>query len=127
MYVLIVGYKNFKINIVGYKNSKFYIFGAILSVLVFLNSAPSLIMGVQNEELQRYIEMYGAQNTGTIAYFLNRFRFWTAPFCVIGIWIGILLKKGNKKIGKIVIMISTILLIMFHLFPLIFAIIIHFS
>ena len=94
----------------------------IISLLFIGLSMKSLLSGISDVEMQEYFEMYGSEQYGKTAYYLNEIRFCTMFVWIFGIWIGSYIKKKNFLLGKKIKVISIVLLMLSQLLPLLYAI-----
>lgn len=94
----------------------------IISIFLFILSVKSILNGISQNDMQEYYTMYGDEKAGTIAYYLNKMRFWSMSVCILGIWGGMFLKNKNIKCGKWIKYIFVILFVLFQVLPLFYAI-----
>ncbi|MEI3429559.1 MAG: hypothetical protein V8R72_00255 [Clostridia bacterium] len=102
------------------RNKIIHIILMVVSIFFIILSVKSVFSGISNIELNEYFEKYGSEKFGTIAYYLNRIRFCTMFIWIIGIWIGSYIKKKNNLVGRIVKVMSIVLLIITQLLPLLY-------
>jgi hypothetical protein len=82
-------------------------------------------------ELQKYIQKYGSESYGKTAFIINKVRFYSIPFCFIGIVVGALYQYilGTRRLDMkqkgfgLIISFATILLIC-QVLPLIYVIVV---
>ena len=84
-----------------------------------------------NSELQEFIEKYGSQTYGIVAYILDKIRIYSIPLCFVGIAIGAIyqyvigirkLDVRDKGFGVVIAFVT--ILIICQILPLIFAIVV---
>lgn len=82
-------------------------------------------------EINEYTEKYGSETYGTVAYVLNKVRFFSIPICFVGIVIGALFQYvlGTRRLdlkhrGFAVIICSVTILCICQVLPLIFTLVV---
>ena len=83
------------------------------------------------KEIDRYTEKYGSETYGTVAFALDKVRFFSIPVCFVGIAVGALFQYvlGTRRLdlkhrGFAVIICSVTVLCVCQILPLIFALVV---
>lgn len=112
----------------------FSVSGVYATTQIMDNKTSSQIIQVKDKELKEiedYKQAYGSDTYGVTAYFLNKVRIYSIPFCFIGVAIGAIYQYvlGLKRIdvrdrGFLLIISFVTIFVICQVLPLIFAIVV---
>ena len=98
------------------------------------NEATSEVMEIKEEMQQgidEYVEKYGSESYGMVAYILNIIRIYSIPFCFVGIAIGGIYQYaiGTRRLdmkqkGFALILSFVTILVICQILPLIFVVVV---
>lgn len=81
-----------------------------------------MFSGISDVEMHEYFEIYGSEQYGKTAYYIDKIRKSSMFVWIVGLWVAKYLKHKNIKLSKLIKILSIAILLITQLLPLCYSI-----